>query len=106
MEDLNSAKLDEFQAFYKKYYVPNNATLVVAGDIKPAQTKNGYRNIMVAFQKEPLVLRTSRKMNQLSKKKKLQQLTPIYSFLHMFLLTEHYLIKKETHMYSICFRLI
>ncbi len=39
MEDLNAAKLSEFQDFYKKYYVPNNATLVVAGDINPEQTK-------------------------------------------------------------------
>lgn len=39
MEDLNAAKLEEFQNFYKKYYVPNNAVLVVAGDIKPEQTK-------------------------------------------------------------------
>lgn len=39
MDDLNEAKLEEFQAFYKKYYVPNNATLVVAGDINPEQTK-------------------------------------------------------------------
>lgn len=39
IDDLNAAKLEEFQAFYKKYYVPNNATLVVAGDIKPEQTK-------------------------------------------------------------------
>ncbi|MFP3835591.1 M16 family metallopeptidase [Chryseobacterium sp. SIMBA_028] len=39
MEDLNAAQLDEFLAFYKKYYIPNNATLVVAGDIKPEQTK-------------------------------------------------------------------
>ena len=39
MEDLNSAKLEEFNAFFKKYYIPNNATLVVAGDIKPEQTK-------------------------------------------------------------------
>lgn len=39
IEDLNAAKLDEFQAFYKKYYVPNNAVLVVAGDINPDQTK-------------------------------------------------------------------
>ena len=39
MEDLNAAKLDEFLDFYKKYYVPNNATLVVAGDLKPEQTK-------------------------------------------------------------------
>ena len=39
MEDLNSAKLEEFNAFFKKYYIPNNATLVVAGDIKPERTK-------------------------------------------------------------------
>ena len=39
MEDLNAATLSEFQDFYKKFYVPNNATLVVAGDIKPEQTK-------------------------------------------------------------------
>ena len=39
MDDLNAAKLSEFQDFYKKFYVPNNAVLVVAGDIEPAQTK-------------------------------------------------------------------
>lgn len=39
MEDLNAAKLNEFQDFYKKFYIPNNATLVVAGDIQVAQTK-------------------------------------------------------------------
>ncbi len=39
MEDLDSATLDEFKTFFKKYYVPNNATLVVAGDINPAETK-------------------------------------------------------------------
>ncbi len=39
MEDLNAAKLDEFQAFNDKYYNPNNATLVVAGDIDIKETK-------------------------------------------------------------------
>ena len=33
MEHLDAATLEEFQAFNQKYYVPNNATLVVAGDI-------------------------------------------------------------------------
>ncbi|MFY0602539.1 MAG: insulinase family protein [Flavobacteriaceae bacterium] len=33
MEHLDAATLDEFLAFNKKFYVPNNATLVVAGDI-------------------------------------------------------------------------
>ncbi len=39
MEDLNAAKLEEFIAFYKQFYVPNNATLSIAGDIDIAQTK-------------------------------------------------------------------
>lgn len=34
MEHLDAATLEEFQAFNKKFYVPNNAVLVVAGDIE------------------------------------------------------------------------
>lgn len=39
MEHLDSATLDEFLAFNKKFYVPNNAVLVVAGDIDINKTK-------------------------------------------------------------------
>lgn len=39
MEHLDAATLEEFMAFNKKYYVPNNAVLVVAGDIDPVETK-------------------------------------------------------------------
>ncbi|MEN8965012.1 MAG: pitrilysin family protein [Polaribacter sp.] len=39
MEHLDAATLDEFLAFNKKFYVPNNATLVVAGDIDFTTTK-------------------------------------------------------------------
>ena len=38
-EDLNAATLSDVQTFYKTFYVPNNATLVIAGDIDPAETK-------------------------------------------------------------------
>ena len=33
LDHLDAATLEEFQAFNKKYYVPNTAVLVVAGDI-------------------------------------------------------------------------
>ena len=36
---IDQAKLSEFMDFYKTFYVPNNAALVVAGDIDIAQTK-------------------------------------------------------------------
>ncbi|RCS27765.1 insulinase family protein [Polaribacter sp. WD7] len=39
MEHLDAATLEEFLAFNKKYYSPNNATLVVAGDIDKDQAK-------------------------------------------------------------------
>lgn len=39
MNDLDAAKLEEFIAFNKKYYNPNNAVLVVAGDIDIEKTK-------------------------------------------------------------------
>ncbi len=39
MAHLDAATLKEFQAFNKKFYVPNNAVLVVAGDIDIATTK-------------------------------------------------------------------
>lgn len=38
-EDLNSAKIEEFRDFYKTFYVPNNATLSIAGDISIDETK-------------------------------------------------------------------
>ena len=39
MEDLDAAKLEEFIAFNDKFYNPNNAVLVVAGDINVTETK-------------------------------------------------------------------
>ncbi|MBU2995611.1 insulinase family protein [Cellulophaga baltica] len=39
LEHLASATLDDFKNFNKTYYVPNNAVLVVAGDIKIDETK-------------------------------------------------------------------
>jgi len=39
MEHLDAAKLQEFQDFFKKYYVPNNAVLTIAGDIDVEKTR-------------------------------------------------------------------
>jgi predicted Zn-dependent peptidase len=39
MDHLNSAKKEEFYAFYKKFYVPDNAILSIAGDINAQQAK-------------------------------------------------------------------
>ncbi|NDW09944.1 pitrilysin family protein [Dysgonomonas sp. 520] len=39
MDHIDAATLAEFQAFFKKFYIPNNAVLVVAGDFDKAQAK-------------------------------------------------------------------
>ena len=37
-EDLERVPIDKLQAFYKKYYQPDNAVLIVAGKIDPEET--------------------------------------------------------------------
>ena len=39
MPDLTAASYDDVVAFFKKYYAPVNASLVVAGDINPASAR-------------------------------------------------------------------
>jgi zinc protease len=39
MEDLAAASLEDVESFFRRYYVPNNAVLVVAGDVEPAQVR-------------------------------------------------------------------
>ena len=40
MDDLDAAELNEFISFNQKYYNPNNAVLVVTGDIDISETKS------------------------------------------------------------------
>ena len=37
MQDLEAASLDDVREFYRTYYVPSNATLVLVGDFEPTQ---------------------------------------------------------------------
>lgn len=39
LDHLDAASLEEFQAFNKKFYIPNNAVLVVAGDFETENVK-------------------------------------------------------------------
>ncbi len=38
-EDLKAASTDDVKSFFRSYYVPNNATMVIVGDVDPAKTK-------------------------------------------------------------------
>ncbi|WP_299594958.1 pitrilysin family protein [uncultured Microbulbifer sp.] len=39
LEDLDNATLDDVKTFFRRWYVPNNVTLVVAGDFDPKEAK-------------------------------------------------------------------
>jgi zinc protease len=39
LEDLQNATLEDVKEFFRRWYVPNNVTLVVAGDFDPAQAR-------------------------------------------------------------------
>ncbi len=39
LEDLSAASMEDVQAFFRKYYAPNNASLVIAGDFDENQAK-------------------------------------------------------------------
>ncbi|MGQ0560979.1 MAG: M16 family metallopeptidase [Gemmatimonadota bacterium] len=53
MEDLNAATADDVVTFYRRYYVPNNATITLAGDITVAQAKKFAQEYFGAIPRGP-----------------------------------------------------
>lgn len=39
LEDLTAASMDDIKGFFRRYYTPNNASLVIAGDVNPAEAR-------------------------------------------------------------------
>jgi predicted Zn-dependent peptidase len=39
MEDLTAASLEDVKAFFRTYYLPNNASLVISGDFNPVEAR-------------------------------------------------------------------
>lgn len=57
MEDLDAATLEEFIAYKNKYYHPNNAVLVVAGDIDIDVIKNKIKEYFAPIPSGPKIER-------------------------------------------------
>lgn len=76
MEDLNSAKLSEFQDFFKKYYVPNNATLVVAGDFETKKTKEYINTYFGSIPRGAAITRNYAKEEPITKQKEITTFDP------------------------------
>ncbi len=59
MDHLNAAKKEEFLAFYKKFYVPNNAVLSIAGDFDTKALKKQIKSYFGSIPKGKEVARVS-----------------------------------------------
>jgi zinc protease len=51
--DLKAANAPDVKAFFAKYYVPNNATMVIAGDVKPDEVKALVEKYFAWIPKQP-----------------------------------------------------
>ncbi|GAB5564848.1 MAG: pitrilysin family protein [Winogradskyella sp.] len=54
MEDLDASTLEEFYDYFKNYYGPNNAVLIVAGDFDTAETKELVKQYFSEVKSRPV----------------------------------------------------
>ncbi len=60
MVDLSAARLADVAAFFRTYYVPNNAILCVAGDFEPEQAREWIKKYFGSLPVAPQSCRPSR----------------------------------------------
>jgi zinc protease len=59
MKDLSAASLEDVKDFFRHYYAPNNAVIVVAGDVKPADVKVLVKHYFADIPRGPAISRPS-----------------------------------------------
>jgi zinc protease len=57
MADLSAASLEDVTGFFKHYYTPNNASLVISGDFDPAQAKQMVEKYFASIPAGPPIQR-------------------------------------------------
>ncbi len=57
MADLSAASVDDVKDFFRRYYAPNNATIVVAGDVKTDDVRAMVRQYFSAIPRGPAIER-------------------------------------------------
>jgi zinc protease len=68
-EDLQSASLDDVKAFFRRYYAPNNLSLVVSGDFDPAEAKRLVEKYFGSLPPGPPLVRPQRWLPRLDGEK-------------------------------------
>jgi zinc protease len=57
LDDLTAASMEDVKGFFRQYYVPNNASLVIAGKFDPKQARAWIEKYFGAFKKGDNVTR-------------------------------------------------
>ncbi|HEX9564723.1 MAG TPA: pitrilysin family protein [Gemmatimonadaceae bacterium] len=57
MADLSAAALDDVKGFFREYYAPNNAAIVVAGDVRTDDVRRLVRQYFSAIPRGPAITR-------------------------------------------------
>lgn len=66
LDDLTAASMDDVKAFFRQYYVPNNVSLVIAGDFDNAQAKKWVEKYFGPIKKGDDITRPNPKTPQLN----------------------------------------
>ena len=59
MADLGAASLEDVKEFFRTYYAPNNATIVVAGAVKADSVKRHVRQLFADIPRGPAITRNA-----------------------------------------------
>jgi predicted Zn-dependent peptidase len=82
---IDQATIQEFRDFWKLYYIPNNATLAIAGDINIGDTKRLVADYFGTIPRGPQPPRPTVKLPEVTEPKKLvveEEKTPLPASLH------------------------
>ena len=94
LDHLNAASLDEFIEFYNDFYVPNNATLTIAGDIDYNQAEEWVKQY---FSEVPKGTGEIRRPNVEEPKKTEEIRDIIYDNIQIPAVIQAYNLPKKTH---------
>ena len=78
MQDLDAATIDDVREFYHAYYVPNNATIAVAGDLKTDEAVNWIKKYFgnIPMSQQPIVRPNAKEPRQ-EKEKRVRQMKAV-----------------------------
>ena len=72
LEDLDAASLEDISAFFRRYYTPNNASLVIAGDFLEADARQLVEKYFGRIKRGPLVEPVVAPLPQLERETRVQ----------------------------------